>query len=169
MWRAAVAIVGLAACSPDVPSAPSPSTPEVEQPQAEQWPANFEWLTGAGGDGRAWLYFGPDESDNIYVHFECRPNDGELNAEAFDFQGEGTRLVLSSERVRNEFEATPHRNEDIYSGVKAEARVPLSAPVLQEFRRTGILAAGDPATIFRPATSEELGRIESFFVRCAGD
>jgi hypothetical protein len=102
------------------------------------------------------------------MHFECAVGSGELTADAFDPRNEGAELVLISGDTRASFAAEPRRNEDIYgNGVKSEASVPVSAPVIAEFGRTGILSAGDPPTSFRPATPEELLRIGAFFAQCA--
>jgi hypothetical protein len=126
-------------------------------------------LTGSEGD-RAWLYFGPDESDNIHMHFECAAGSGFTTAEAFDPRREGNRLILISGDARGDFPATPHRDEsgEIFGdAVKAQARVDVDEPVIAAFRQSGALSSGDPPEAFRVATPEELSRIQSFFSSCA--
>lgn len=140
-----------------IPDAPARAGPELE------------WLVGSRED-QAWLLFGPRESDNVEVQFECAIGSGVLIAEAFDPRREGTQLTLVSGDVRGEFPATPLRDETgefFAPSVKARARIELPQPVIAEFMRTGVLASGDPPSPMRAATPEELSRIQSFFSSCA--
>lgn len=82
----AFALLSVAACSQQeaekVDGASRLRADEPYSQASEAWPSNFQWVSGVNSRDLAFLYFGPDESDNVHMQFECSVGSGVLTAEA---------------------------------------------------------------------------------------
>jgi len=106
------------------------------------------WFTESSG-GRLELAYGEPDTDNIAITFFCRPGEGAVHVQIFsEVPGDDERPMgsswetsfdLLSGATQGEYRAIATMTET--GPLIADARIPVDDPVIQAFRRSGLLTA----------------------------
>ena len=155
----------LTACQPahvtetvaDVPTA-QPAAPTEPLPP-------HVWAMNDAGDA---LMFAPRPSDDIHASMRCASS-GKIKIVAWNSAEEGRTLYVASGTESEIFPARSIPGDGELLAVddfSSEVTLATTNHVLQAFRASGALTAGEPREVMNARTPEELAAIEKFFADC---
>lgn len=161
--RALLLISALSLCAGGCATAPAEPPPTAGPPAPV---AHYDWIFGEDGQGQGGLVFGLEESDDVWISLGCRRGSGQLEMSAAS-PVPAREIVLIAGGKTGRFPASAEAAE-IHEGYFLEARAPVTAPVLQAFRREGWMSVGGTGGSALPMVPHPQTRsqIERFFTFC---
>lgn len=112
--------------------------------------------------------FAPRPSDDIHASMRCI-SPGNIAIVALNSADEGRTFYLASGPEAETFPAKSIPGDGELLAVddfSSEVTLATTNHVLQAFRMSGALAAGEPRDVMNASTPEELAAIEKFFADC---